>query len=279
MLFVGCREVTTSDAVRMKGRSEMRSFAFCFLLSVVLGACGPAPDPVTPEYYYDVVHTYPHDREAFTEGLFYLNGFLYESTGLEGQSSIRKIRLETGDVVEKRDVPGYFGEGIVNWKDRLIELTYKTQVGFVYDLAGFNVLKQFQYPGEGWALTQDGKRIYMSDGTAEIRMWDPETLRETGRITVTDHDQPIKNVNELEWIKGEIFANIWMQDRIARIDPANGKVVGWIDLTGILSKEDQISGQTDVLNGIAYDSKNDRIFVTGKRWPKLFEIRVLKKQG
>jgi glutamine cyclotransferase len=237
-------------------------------------ACGPASQTDVPEYGYEVAHTYPHDPTAFTEGLFYLDGFLYESTGMEGQSSIRKVRLETGEVIQRRDLPGYFGEGIVNWKDRLIELTYRAQVGFVYDLAGFGLQRRFEYPGEGWALTQDGKRIIMSDGTPEIRFWDPETLKEIGRVTVTDQGRPVKNVNELEWIKGEIYANVWMTERIARIDPASGKVLGWINLTGLLNLADRVNGQTDVLNGIAYDAKGNRLFVTGKRWPKLFEIVV-----
>jgi glutamine cyclotransferase len=249
------------------------------ILAIVLTACacGPSQRPVI-EYGYEVVHTYPHDPAAFTEGLFYLDGFLYESTGMEGQSSVRKVRLETGEVVQRHDLPAqYFGEGIINWKQRLLQLTYKTQVGFVYDLAGFGVERQFEYPGEGWAMTQDGKRIIMSDGTPELRFWDPETLKELGRITVTDESYPVKNVNELEWIKGEIYANVWTTDRIIRIDPESGKVVGRIDLSGLLSPEDHIGGQTDVLNGIAYDAKLDRIFVTGKKWPKLFEIRLVKK--
>lgn len=252
------------------------------IIVIALGscACSPAPPQSTPEYGYEIVHTYPHDRFAFTEGLFYLDGFLYESTGLEGESSVRKVRLESGEVVQKRELPGqYFGEGIVNWKDRLIQLTYKTQVGFVDDLATFEQRRQFEYTGEGWALTQDGKRIIMSDGTPYIRFWDAETLKETGRILVTDQGSPVTNVNELEWIKGEIYANIWTTDRIARIDPASGKVLGWIDLTGLLNPADRIQGHTDVLNGIAYDAKGDRIFVTGKRWPKLFEIRLLKKSN
>ena len=247
------------------------------LLIAMLTGCQPAPTPAgeTPVRGYEVVHSYPHDRAAFTEGLFYLDGFLYESTGLEGQSSIRKVRLETGEVVERLSLPPqYFGEGIVNWKDRLIQLTYRTEVGFIYDLASFNALRQFQYKGEGWALTQDGKRIFMSDGTPEIRIWDPETLQETGRITVTDHGEPVKNVNELEWIKGEIWANVWTTDRLLRIDPASGKVNSWVDLAGLLADSDRVPGETDVLNGIAYDSQGDRIFVTGKKWPKLFEIRV-----
>ncbi|HYL75840.1 MAG TPA: glutaminyl-peptide cyclotransferase [Bryobacteraceae bacterium] len=255
-----------------------------FLLVTILTtcACNPTPTPqaqaATPIYSYEIVHTYPHDPTAFTEGLFYLDGLLYESTGLEGHSTIRKVRLESGEIVQKIDLPPqFFGEGIINWKDHLIQLTYKTEVGFVYDLANFACLRQFQYKGEGWALTQDGKRILMSDGTPDIRFWDPETLQETGRITVTDQGVPVKNVNELEWIKGEIYANVWTTDRIARIDPASGKVNAWIDLTGLLSDADRAGGEVDVLNGIAYDAKSDRIFVTGKRWPKLFEIRPVTK--
>ena len=242
-------------------------------------ACGPATEAGgIPEYGYQVVHTYPHDPGAFTEGLFYLDGFLYEGTGQEGHSDIRKVKLETGEVVRKHDIPAeYFGEGIVNWKGNLIEMTWQTQLGWVYDLDTFQVKREFHYSGEGWALTQDGKRIYMSDGTPQIRLWDPETLQETGRITVTEEGKPVQNVNELEWVKGEIYANIWETDRIARIDPATGHVIGWIDLAGLLNPADRIPGQTDVLNGIAYDAKGDRLFVTGKKWPKLFEIRLVKK--
>ncbi|SPF46006.1 Glutamine cyclotransferase [Candidatus Sulfopaludibacter sp. SbA4] len=251
-------------------------------------ACGPSGGPSSgasgiPEYGYQVVHTYPHDRTAFTEGLFYLDGFLYESTGLEGQSSVRKVKLETGEVVQKHDVPGqYFGEGIIRWKDKLYQMTYTTEVGFVYDFATFQVKSEFKYPGEGWAFTTDGKRIIMDDGSPQLRFWDPETLQELGRMTVTAEGQPVKNLNELEWVKGEIYANIWETDKIARIDPASGKVVGWIDLTGLLTPADRIDSgpmQTDVLNGIAYDAAHDRLFVTGKRWPKLFEIKVVKKSG
>ena len=252
---------------------------------LTLAACGCGSPATThangiTEYGYQVIHAYPHDRQAFTEGLFYSNGFLYESTGLEGQSSVRKERLETGEVVQKLDLPyQYFGEGIINWHDRLIQLTYKSEVGFVYDLANFAVRSQFNYPGEGWALTTDGRHIYMSDGTPQIRIWDPDTLKETGRITVTDETGPVMNVNELEWVKGELYANIWMTDRVAQIDPATGRVVGWIDLTGLLDPSDRVEGEngTDVLNGIAYDAQHDRLFVTGKRWPKLFEIRLIKK--
>jgi glutaminyl-peptide cyclotransferase len=241
-------------------------------------ACGPASQAGdAPEYACEVVHAYPHDPLAFTQGLFYLDGFLYESTGLEGQSSIRKVRLETGEVLQKHEIPeAYFGEGIVNWNDNLLELTWTTQVGFVYGLASFDLRREFHYRGEGWGLTQDGKRIVMSDGTAQLRFWDPRTLAETGRITVTADGEPVTNLNELEWVRGEIYANVWKSDRIARIDPKSGKVTGWIDCKGLLGAANR-TGQEDVLNGIAYDAKGDRLFVTGKRWPKLFEIRLVKR--
>lgn len=234
----------------------------------------PSP-PAIPVYNAEVVHTYPHDVTAFTEGLFYLNGFLYESTGLEQHSSIRKVRLETGEVLQKRDISAeYFGEGIVNWKGRIVSLTWRTQVGFVFDLASFKLQRQFSYVGEGWGLTQNGREIIMSDGTSQLRFLDPDTLQETHRIEVTLRGKPLPNVNELEWVKGEIYANVWQTNWILRIDPSNGRVIGVIDLRGILPKADIIPGQTDVLNGIAYDAKNDRLFVTGKNWPKLFEIRL-----
>ena len=230
-----------------------------------------------PLYDYEVVHTYPHDPTAFTEGLFYLNGFLYESTGLEQHSSIRKVRLETGEVLQKYDVPPqYFGEGIVNWHNHLISLTWKSHVGFVHDLASFKVQRQFHYEGEGWALTQDGKQLLMSDGTSEIRLLNPETLVPVGRIQVTLDGKPVNNLNELEWVKGEIYANLWQTNWILRIDPHDGHVVGAINMAGLLSPSDIVKGQTDVLNGIAYDAASDRLFVTGKNWPKLFEIRIHK---
>jgi len=243
-------------------------------LGVGVAAAAAAATPV-PVYGYDIVHAYPHDTQAFTEGLFYLNGFLYESTGLEGHSSIRKERLESGQVLQQIQVPAqYFGEGIVNWKDHLIALTWKAQMGFVYDLASFRLQSQFSYPGEGWGLTQNGRWIIMSDGTSELRYLDPQTLQETGRLQVTYQGTPLRYLNELEWVKGEIYANVWQTNRIVRIDPDSGKVVGVINLNGLLRRSDEVEGQTDVLNGIAYDPKGDRLFVTGKNWPKLFEIRL-----
>jgi glutamine cyclotransferase len=251
---------------------------------LALAACGPASQAGVPEYGYDVIHVYPHDRNAFTEGLFYLNGFLYEATGQRGQSSVRKVKLETGEVLLEQELPeAYFGEGIIKWKDKLYQMTYTTEVGFIYDFATFHKTAEFHYMGQGWAFTTDGKHIYM-DGSRdvraeasdpEIRIWDPETLKETGVIHVTDEGQPVENLNELEWVKGEIYANIWQTDRIARIDPKTGHVVGWIDCSGLLTPAER--EKVDVLNGIAYDAEHDRLFVTGKLWPKLFEIKLVKK--
>jgi glutamine cyclotransferase len=231
-----------------------------------------------PEYTYQIVHAYPHDTGAFTEGLFYKDGFLYESTGQNGQSSIRKVKLETGEVLQKQDLPEeYFGEGIINWKDKLYQLTWQSEVGFIHNFDTFKTTGEFHYPGEGWSMTTDGKRIIMDDGTPEIRFWDPDTLKEISRLPVTADGQPVKNLNELEWVKGEIYANIWETDRIARIDPKTGKVVGWIDLENILPAGERTPGSDSVLNGIAYDAEHDRLFVTGKNWPKLFEIKLVKK--
>jgi glutaminyl-peptide cyclotransferase len=260
-----------ADLVKMRNLVVFAALVAC--------ACGPASEAGgTPEYGYRIIHTYPHDPMAFTQGLLYLDGVLYEGTGLEAQSSIRKVKLETGEVLQKRDVPDiYFGEGIVVWKDRLLELTWKAQKGLIYDLATFTPKGDFPYPGEGWGLTTDGKRIIMSDGSADLRFWDPETLKETGRVTVTDNGRPVTDLNELEWVKGEVYANVWQTDRIARIDPKTGKVAGWIDCSGLLTAADR-TDQTDVLNGIAYDAKTDRLFVTGKKWPKLFEIKLVKRQ-
>jgi glutaminyl-peptide cyclotransferase len=246
------------------------------LVSILIAGGWAAPSPAAiPVYGYEVVHVYPHDRAAFTEGLFYLNGFLYESTGLEGHSTIRKVRLATGEVLEKRDVPAqYFGEGIVNWKSHLVSLTWRSQVGFVYDLKTFQRERSFGYEGEGWALTQDGIQIYMSDGTSDLRVLNPDTLMPVRRIRVTLDGQPVRNLNELEWVKGEIYANVWQTNWILRIDPTDGHVRGAINLAGILAAADVVPGETDVLNGIAYDAAGDRLFVTGKNWPKLFEIKL-----
>lgn len=259
----------------------MRTLMVLVVLVVCVG-CGQSSDADVPQYGYEVVHAYPHDRTAFTEGLFYFNGFLYESTGLEMRSSVRKVNLETGEVLQQHALPDtYFGEGIVKWKDKLYQLTYKTEIGFIYDFNTFEKLGEFHYKGEGWAFTTDGTNIYMDDSTSHIRVWNPETLQEVGHIDVRDAGYPVERVNELEWVKGEIYANVWQTDRIARIDPKTGKVVGWIDLTGLLSASDiaQQPNAIDVLNGIAYDAEHDRLFVTGKLWPKLFEIKLVKRSS
>ena len=228
-----------------------------------------------PEYGYRVVHVYPHDRLAFTQGLEYRGGYLYEGTGLEGSSMLRKLDLETGKVLQAVPLEEqYFGEGITVLNGRIVELTWQHHRGFIYDQSTFRMLKTFEYPGEGWGLTNDSKQIFMSDGTADIRCWDPETLQETRRFTVHDGDRPIPMLNELEYVRGEIYANVWQTDRIARISPADGKVLGWIDLAGLLTPDERSHG-ADVLNGIAYDPAGDRLFVTGKMWPKIFEIKLV----
>jgi glutaminyl-peptide cyclotransferase len=248
-----------------------------FLVLALLGGDAQAATPI-PVYGYKVVHTYPHDTGAYTEGLFYKNGYLYESTGQAGSSTVRKVDLQSGETVQRYNVPSqYFGEGIVDWKDRLVQLTWQTQTGFVYDLASFKLQHTFSYAGEGWALTRDNRHLYMSDGTPVLRVLDPETLATTRRITVTAGGVPVTYLNELEWIKGEIYANVWLTNRIARIDPANGHVVGWIDLDGLFDINQLPDPGNDVLNGIAYDATHDRLFVTGKRWPKLFEITLVKR--
>jgi glutaminyl-peptide cyclotransferase len=241
-----------------------------FLAAVTAGA-------QTPQYGYKVIHAYPHDPDAFTQGLEYRAGFLYEGTGLKGRSSLRKEKLETGQVLQEIELdPQYFGEGITVINQQILELTWQSEAGFVYDQSNFRRLRTFNYPGEGWGLTNDGQNIYMSDGTAQIRIWDPLTLQEKRRITVHDGGQPVLNLNELEWVRGEIYANVWQTDRIVRISPADGRVVGWIDLAGILSPADR-TNQVDVLNGIAYDVLGNRLFVTGKLWPRLFEIQLVPK--
>ena len=254
-----------------------RLFLAALALASGLGACAQAK---APEYGYRVVARFPHDPGAFTEGLLYLDGALYESTGLEGRSSVRKVRLETGQVVQRADLPPqFFGEGITAWDGRLIGLTWKSQMGYVLTLDGFDTLGQFGYPGEGWGLTHDDREVIMSDGTPDIRFLDPKTLVETHRIHVTAQGRPVDQINELEWVEGEIYANIWQTDRIARIDPKTGRVLGWIDLAGLLPKADVIPQHTDVLNGIAYDAAHDRLFVTGKRWPHVCEIRLTEPRS
>jgi glutaminyl-peptide cyclotransferase len=235
------------------------------------------------EYTFEIVRVYPHDPAAYTQGLSYDNGFLYEGTGLHGRSSLRKVRLETGEVVQRIDLgQEFFGEGITlvknEAKNEVIQLTWQSGTGFVYDRKDFHLLRRFSYPGEGWGLTTNGREIFMSDGTPEIRVLDTSTLKEKRRFTVHDGATPIGRLNELEFVEGEIFANVWQTDRIARISPQSGRVVGWIDLSGILSAVYRRERDA-VLNGIAYDAKRKRLFVTGKLWPSIFEIKLVPKQA
>ena len=234
-----------------------------------------APQPI-PTYSYRVVHSFLHDPDAYTQGLLYDNGFLYESTGQYGQSSLRKVELETGTVVQLHQLDDhFFAEGLALFGNRLLQLTWRANKGFAYRLDSFEPLAEFAYPTEGWGLTYDGELLIMSDGSATLYFRDPFTFAEVSRITVAAHDRPVSQLNELEWIAGEVFANIWQTDTIARIDPATGQVSGWIDLTGLLSDEDRRGSNAEVLNGIAYDSKGERLFVTGKWWPKLYQIELV----
>jgi glutamine cyclotransferase len=230
--------------------------------------------PSAPRQSYTVVHSYPHDSSAFTQGLEYADGFLYEGTGLNGRSSIRKVKLETGEVVQRRDVsPEYFGEGITLWKSELIELTWRSQIAFVYNRQSFEPKKQFTYSGEGWGLTHDDRSLIMSDGSASLRYLSPTTFAEQRRVLVTDGGAPVTRLNELEYVRGEIFANVWQTERIVRVAPDSGRVLAWVNLRGLLAPEEAIAADA-VLNGIAYDAEHDRLFVTGKLWPKVFEIKI-----
>jgi glutamine cyclotransferase len=249
---------------------------------LLMGSIGFIPaqrsDGPPPTYSYHVVQSYPHDRRAFTQGLIFRDGMLYEGTGMNGQSSIRKVKLETGEVLQMRALPReYFGEGITEWKGSIIQLTWQTEIGFVYDMNTFQQTKTFAYRGEGWGLTHDGTRLIMSDGSSSLRFLDPATLQETGRLRVRDQNGPVEQLNELEYVRGEIFANVWNTDRIARISPKDGRVTGWIDLAGLLPPMER--GGADVLNGIAFDEAGNRLFVTGKWWPRLFEIKLVQRAG
>ena len=253
----------------MIGRALV-ALAVVAMAAVVVVAQQAAP----VRYGYEVVATYPHDPGAFTQGLVYRDGVLFESTGLRGESTLREVRLETGEVVRQRALARqYFAEGLALWDDRLVQLTWTSELGFVWDAASFEAVRTFGYSGEGWGLTHDGRRLILSDGTEWLRFFDPTTLAEIGRVRVTDGGRGVRNLNELEYIDGLVYANVWQTDRIALIDPDTGRVEGWLDLGGLLPAER--SRGTDVLNGIAWDPDGQRLFVTGKLWPSLFEIRLV----
>lgn len=237
-------------------------------------AAAPAASGVTL-YSYRIVNTYPHDAQAFTQGLQYVDGTLYEGTGIEGQSTLRRVDLESGAVEQRVDLPpGVFGEGIAVLGERIYQLTWKDQVAYLWDRATFDLLDTFTYATEGWGLTLDGERLIMSDGSSTLYFRDPATFTETGRVDVTLHGQPIDRLNELEFVDGELFANVWTTDFFVRIDPASGVVTGVVDLSGLLATV-PVSAPVDVLNGIAYDAAGGRLFVTGKYWPALFEIELV----
>jgi glutamine cyclotransferase len=231
-----------------------------------------------PVYGYEIVNSWPHLRSHFTQGLVYHDGKLYESTGQYGSSLLCRLDLKSGEVKKKVDVDRqYFAEGMTILNDRIFQLTWQAHKGFIYDLKDFKPLGEFAYDGEGWGLTNDGQSLIMSDGTNRLRFLDPQSFSVARTVEVFDHGHPLLDLNELEYIKGEIYANIWHSDRIVRIDPKTGKITAWIDLSGLRPREDDDGDSDNVLNGIAYDSKADRLFVTGKRWSKLFEIRLVKK--
>ena len=232
------------------------------------------PRPVAPVTSATVLRSYPHDTAAITQGLLWHDGMLYESTGREGRSTLRKVELQTGSVVKKVDVPPeFFAEGLALLGGRLYQLTWQSQRGFIYDLADFRQVGSFPYQGEGWGLTTDGKSLILSDGSNQLRYLDPQSYAVQRTVSVMDGTEYVNDINELEWIKGEVWANVWHTDRIARIDPATGKVKGWVELTGLLDPGQHPDPEA-VLNGIAYDAEHDRLFVTGKLWPALFEISV-----
>ena len=247
--------------------------------AVVLGAAvGPSRDqdgPVArraPVWQHEVVRAYPHDAEAFTQGLVFRDGALYESTGLKGKSSLRRVALDTGRVLQRISLDRrYFAEGLAAWGPNLVQLTWDTNIGFVYDRASFRLLRTFTYAGEGWGLADDGRQLILSDGTPALRFLDPATLSEARRVTVRDAGVAVDDLNELEVVGDLVYANVWLTDRIAVIAPADGRVVAWLDLKGLAPA---VSSADAVLNGIAYDAAAGRLFVTGKLWPRLFEIRV-----
>ena len=233
------------------------------------------PGTLTEQMTYEIVQAYPHDASSFTQGLIYEDGIFYESAGLYDESSLRKVALETGEVLQQVDLPGtYFAEGLTNWDDTLIQLTWQEHAGFVYSQESFEQIGIFNYDTEGWGLTQDGERLIMSDGTATLYFLDPETFSVLDTVTVMDQGREIVNLNELEWVRGQVFANIWQTDNIVRIDPETGEVLGWIELSGLLPAEER-GPNTNVLNGIAFDPEDNRLFVTGKLWPRLYEIRLV----
>lgn len=256
----------------MMSMMRLLSTFILLALAAVLAVSASAAAPVSG---YKVVAAYPHSTRSYTEGFFYRDGLFYEGTGMKGRSAVLAIEPETGKIVQRRDLPEqYFGEGIIDWGPNLYEWTWQSHICFVYDRFSLRPVRQFTYTGEGWGMTRTAKEIITSDGTATLRFRDPDTFRETRHIVVKDGASTVDELNELEYIHGQIYANIWHSDRIARISPKDGHILGWIDLTGLLPADQRVDSKS-VLNGIAYDPQHDRLFVTGKRWPSVFQIKVL----
>ena len=247
----------------------MRLFALLSILLSLALAQGVA------NYGFKVVNTYPHDPKAFTQGLVYYNGSFYEGTGMYGESELRKVEIKTGKVLQRVAIPEkYFGEGIALFDGKIYQITWKNKEGFIYDLNTFGRIGNFSYATEGWGLTQDGKSLILSDGSERLYFLNPKTLKPERSITVTLEGKAINNLNELEYIGGKIYANVWQTTQIVIIDPKTGIVEGLIDLRGLALL---MPPSADVLNGIAYDAQNKRLFVTGKYWPYLFEIELVQK--
>ena len=267
--------------VKMKRRLPALPLAVSSLLIAVGIALSQSPQRNRPRhpprYTFEVVRQFPHDTNAFTQGFAYHGNYFYEGTGLKGRSSLRQVRVETGEIVRQVSLaPEFFGEGITVLGNEVIQLTWQSHIGFVYNLSDFRLRRRFSYPGEGWGITTNGHELFMSDGTSEIRVLDSRTLVEKRRLRVHDGTTLVSQLNELEFVEGEILANVWQTDQIARISPQTGEVVGWIDLAGLLSPIYHL-GPDAVLNGIAYDQQRKRLFVTGKLWPTILEIRVVPK--
>jgi glutamine cyclotransferase len=260
--------------------ATIRYSAVALAFAAVLWSVNPSPGLTAQSAAVDgyrVVNVYPHDPDAYTQGLIFRNGFLFESTGRYGQSALRKVELKTGRVVQQRRLDSaYFAEGLAEWNGQLVQLTWRSQLAFVYDLVSFAPRRTFGYSGEGWGLTHNHQEFILSDGTENLRFFNPTTFRETRRLAVRDGGIAVKDLNELEYVRGEIYANVWHTDRIARISPQSGRVLGWIDLRGLMSAAYQLDPE-GVLNGIAYDAASNRLFVTGKLWPRLFEVEVVPR--
>ena len=273
-IFDLAKVVTRMKKLRLIGISVLATFFVLCLVMVVILNEKPVGSSTPINYTYEVIKTYPHDSDAFTEGLVFSNGFLYESTGLYGNSSLRRVDLETGQVLQTHRLPDqFFGEGIAIVNNTIVQLTWQSHSGFVYDENSFTILKKFTYQTEGWGLTYNGSQLIMSDGSANLYFLDPQTFEKTWQIEVHDNIGPVTNLNELEYVHGDIYANIWLQTRIAIINPQTGHVKAWINMTGL--QNPTIQDPNSVLNGIAYDAKGNKLFVTGKMWPQLFEIKLV----